>query len=275
MPFPGFELACVVIVALALVALARTQPWRPLLTSYAGLALAGWLGEETCIAWYRFYAYAPSWHGRVDHVPVLVPVIWPLVILSARAVVDAVAPSIGRGHALAVAALVVVDASLVEVIAVRAGLWAWAEPGHLGVPVIGILGWGFFTGGADLALRRPGWQRPLALLGAVAATHALIVATWWACFKWTLRGDLGDGALTAVVLVGALAVPGAWVLRRQSGGLPLPIALPRMIAASLFVVTLIVVAADATRLWLHTAAVAAPYLALTAWRLPRGVTDRR
>lgn len=271
MPFPGFELACVAIVALALAALARTQPWRPLLASYAGLAIAGWLGEETCIAWYRFYAYAPSWHGRVDHVPVLVPVIWPLVILSARAVIDAVAPTLGRWRPLAVAALVIADASLVEVIAVRAGLWAWAEPGHLGVPLIGILGWGFFAGGADVALGRPGWQRPVALLAAVALTHALIVAAWWACFKWTLRGDLGDGALLAVVLAGALAVPGSLVLRARTGGLPLAVALPRMIAASLFVVTLLVVAADATRLWLHTAAVAAPYLALTAWRF----TDRR
>ncbi|MBK9037029.1 MAG: hypothetical protein IPL61_38230 [Myxococcales bacterium] len=264
MPFPGFELACVAIVALALAALARTRPWRGLLFDYAALAVAGWVGEQTCIAWYDFYRYAPSWHGRLGHVPALIPIIWPLVILSARAVVDAVAPGLGWRRPLVVGALVAFDASLVEVIAVAAGLWGWAEPGHLDVPVLGVLGWGFFAGGADVALRQRPSLRPLALLGALALTHALIVGAWWALFRWTVRGDLGDASVVAVVALGAALVPVAVALRRRGRTLPLDVALPRMIAASLFVVTLVVVAGAATRLWLHTAAVAVPYLALTA-----------
>lgn len=264
MPFPGFELACVAIVALALAALARTRPWRGLLADYLALAVAGWVGEQTCIAWYQFYAYAPTWHGRLGHVPALIPIIWPLVILSARAVVDAVAPGLGWPRPLVVGALVAFDASLVEVIAVAAGLWRWAEPGHLAVPVLGILGWGFFAAGADVALRRPLRVRPLALVGALALTHALIVGAWWGLFKWTVRGDLGDASVVAIVALGAALVPVALALRARRRTLPLDVALPRMIAASLFVVTLIVVAGGAARLWLHTAAVALPYLAITA-----------
>lgn len=269
MPFPGFEVACLAIVALALAALARTRPWPGLLADYGALAIAGWLGEHTCIAWYQHYGYAPSWTGRVGHVPPMIPIIWPLVILSARAVVDAVGPGLGRWRPVAVGALVVFDASLVEVIAVAAGLWAWAEPGHLGVPLIGILGWGFFAGAADVALARPPRWRPLALLGALAITHALIVGSWWGLFRWTLRGDLGDGALVGL---GALAVGltvGAVALRRRGRALALSVAAPRMIAASLFVVTLLVVAPTDLRLWLHTACLATPYLAVTAF------TDRR
>lgn len=267
MPFPGFELACVAIVALALAAMARLRPWPGLLADYLALAVAGWLGEETCVAWYRFYGYAPGWHGRLDHVPLLIPLIWPLVILSARAVTDAVAPALGWRRPLLVGALVVFDASLVEVIAVEAGLWAWAEPGHLAVPLVGILGWGFFAATADVALGLRHRARHLALVGAVAATHLLIVGAWWACFRWTLRGDLGDLGLVGLAAVSALAMVGAWAVRRRGRALPLAVALPRMVAASLFVATLVVVAPREPRLWLHTALVAAPYLAVTSFDL--------
>lgn len=263
MPFAGFEAACVVIVALALAAMARSRPWPGLVRDYALLAAAGWLGEHTCIAWYDFYRYAPSWTGRVGHVPPLIPIIWPLVILSARAVVDALAPALGWRRPLAVAALVVFDASLVEVIAVAAGLWRWAEPGHLGVPLIGILGWGFFAGAADVALTwRPRW-RPLGLVAAVAVTHALLVGAWWALFRWTARGDQGDRVLIALVACAVGLTVGALVVRARGRAIDLTTAGPRMIAASLFVVTLATLDGATGRLWLHTACVAAPYLAAT------------
>lgn len=266
MPFPGFELACIAIVALALIAMARVRRWPELLTDYGALALAGWLGEETCVAWYEFYGYSPAWHGRLDHVPVLIPLIWPLVILSARAVVDAVVPGAGWRRPLLVGALVVFDASLVEVIAVRARLWAWAEPGHLGVPLLGILGWGFFAAGADVALGLRARGRHLALLGALAWTHLMILAAWWACFRWVLRGALGDAAFVGLAALSALATAGALAARRRGRALPLDVALPRMVAAALFLVTLAVVAPRDVRLWLHAGLVAVPYLIATDYR---------
>lgn len=269
MPFPGFELACVAIVALALIAMARVRRWPELLRDYAALAIAGWIGEQTCVAWYDFYAYSAAWHGRVGHVPVLIPLIWPLVILSARAVVDALAPGAGWRRPLLVGALVAFDASLVEVIAVRAELWGWAEPGHLGVPVLGILGWGFFAAGADVALGLRSRARPAALLGALAVTHLLILAAWWGCFRWTVRGALGDVAFVGLGAIAALALAAAFAVRRRGRGLPLAVALPRMVAAALFLVTLAVVAPRDVRLWLHTALVAVPYLAVTDLRQRR------
>ena len=263
-PFAWFEPACVAIVVLTLAFMARTQPLRPLAMHYVALAIAGFVGEETCIRFYDFYHYSDAWHGRIDCVPVMVPLIWPLVILSARSVADAVAPKLGRARPLLVGALVIFDASLVEVIAVRAHLWSWVEPGHLHVPILGILGWGFFAIGADIALsQRAVVTRGLGLVGALLFTHVMIVLAWWACFRWTLRGELGDASMIGLGVLSAIMLFAA--LRARSAGhtLPLAIALPRMIAASLFIATLLVVAPHDARLWLHTAAVAVPYLAVT------------
>lgn len=266
MPFPGFELACVAIVALALALMARVRPPRELAADYVALAVAGWIGEETCVAWYEFYGYSPAWHGRLDHVPVLIPLIWPLVILSARAVVGSIAPRSGWWRPVLVGALVVFDASLVEVIAVRARLWAWAEPGHLGVPLLGILGWGFFAAAADVALGLRARARPIALAGALAVTHLAILAAWWGCFRWVLRGALGDASLVGLAVIAAAASAAAIAIRRRGRGLPLDVALPRMVAATLFVVTLAVVAPEDVRLWLHAALVATPYLLVTRYQ---------
>jgi hypothetical protein len=265
MSLPFFEIACVVVVLLTLATMARTRPARSLLVDYAALAVAGLVGEDTCIALYRFYSYASGWHLRVHHVPLLVPLIWPLVILSARAVVTELWPSLRRARPLAVAALVVFDASLVEVVAVRAGLWSWAEPGHLGVPLIGILGWGYFAAGAEIALDR---DRPLLsiVLGPLAA-HALIQLTWWGLFRWTLRGAFGDASVVAVavIAVGALAIVVA--ARRAGRSIPFSVAAPRMIAASLFVALLVSTAGADHALWIHTLSVAIPYLAATSYAL--------
>ncbi|HSO34006.1 MAG TPA: hypothetical protein VLT33_15840, partial [Labilithrix sp.] len=263
MPLHVFEGACIAVVALTLWTMGRARSASHLLRDYALLACAAWLGEDTCIALYRFYAYAPGWHLRLHHVPLLVPLIWPLVILSARDVVSATWPALRGGRPFAVAALVAFDASLVEVVAVRAGLWSWAEAGHLGVPVIGVLGWGFFALGADLALSR---ARPLLAiaLGPLTA-HALIVVSWWGLFRWTMRGALGTPSIVGVAVLGLLAVAVAVGTRRRGGAIPLAVAAPRMIAAALFLALLIATAPADVPLWIHAAAVALPYLAATAW----------
>ena len=48
------------------------------------LAVGAWVGEQSCIELYRFYTYADSWWVRLGHVPLLVPLIWPVVIARFR-----------------------------------------------------------------------------------------------------------------------------------------------------------------------------------------------
>lgn len=276
MPLPIFELACVVIIALTLLTMSRVQPARALLADYVALAVAAWLGEETCVAVYDFYAYADGWHARLDLVPALVPLIWPLVILSARGVVTSLAPGISTAkRAALVGALVIVDASLVEVVAVRAGLWTWAEGGHLDVPVIGILGWGFFAAAADAVL---GSQRPFrhAALVVIAplATHAMLVMSWWAFFRWLWRGELGDVSVLVVALLGVALTGGAIRLRMAGRAIPRDVAAPRMVAAALFGVEWLLVAPRDVGLAVHVAAVALPYIVATELRAPRASATR-
>lgn len=268
MPIRVFEIACVAIVALTLLAVARRTPWRALLADYALLAVAGWIGEQTCIAIYRFYEYDLAWDARVLDVPLLVPLIWPLVILSARDVATGLFPRAkGIGRAAIVFAIVVLDASLVEVVAVRAGLWSWAEGGHLSVPLIGILGWGYFAFGADLVLSRTeGASRALVVPIAPLVGHALIVASWWGLFRWALRGELGAASLVGLVAIAAAITAAVARARSRGDGIPLGVAGPRVIAAMLFFVLLVRVAPDDAALWLHVACVAIPYVLATQWR---------
>ena len=270
MSLPVFQAACAVIILLTLAAMARRTPWAVLLRDYLSLAASAYLGEQSCILLYHFYRYSPAWSLRVLDVPLLVPFIWPLVVMSARSVGSSVWPKAKEpfSRAALVGTIVAFDASLVEVVAVRAGLWSWAEPGHLNVPVIGILGWGFFAAAADyvlgLALRG---RHLLLLLMAPLVTHALIVGSWWLLFRHTLRGNLGPSSVETMTALGALALALIVRARRRGGAIPFAVALPRMIAASLFLALLITTAASDRNLWLQTAAVALPYLFATEYRL--------
>lgn len=262
MSFALFEVLCVVVIVATLGAMSRSQPVVTLLRDYAVLAVAAWIGEETCVALYRFYAYAPGWHLHVDRVPILVPLIWPLVVLSAREVAAVVVRSASPiRHAIVAGAIVAFDASLVEVVAVRANLWSWSERGHLGVPLIGILGWGWFAAGA-LASK----QRTFAVVVGPLVAHGGIQAMWWLCFRWVLRGELGAYGF---VPIGAASLAFAVVaVRSRLAGRAMTPSIwgPRVLAAVLFVGLLVATAPRDGALWLHVALVAVPYLALTSVR---------
>jgi hypothetical protein len=268
-PIAAFEILCALVVLATLGTMAWTLPTAALrarlVADYALLAVAGLVGEQTSITMYRHYAYAADWHARVFDVPLLVPLIWPLVILSARAVRQSLFPEARAWHRpLFVGLLVTADASLMEVLATRAGLWSWAEPGHLGVPVLGILGWSFFAGAADALLDRlEGAARVLLVPGSVLVAHALICASWWYGLKWTLRGDLGAASVLAVVALGALATAKGWSLRRAGRLLPRAVVLPRLAATALFVVLFATSALDSWMCWAHLAAIALPYWMVT------------
>lgn len=163
-PTPLLELACLAIVILYIVVRGLRDPApRDFGVRLGLLMVASWLAEDTCIRAYGFYAYHPGWSLFVDQVPILIVVIWPVVIHTAW--------DLARGLArpervpLASALIVLADASLIEPIAVNAGLWAWSEPGLFAVPPIGIIGWATFTFLALLVFERVrGPARPLVML---------------------------------------------------------------------------------------------------------------
>lgn len=244
----------------------------------AGLVVSGWLAETTCIHLYAFYGYAPGWALQLAGVPLLVPLIWPMVVLSARALVNSLAPAWSLGaRALAVGALVVLDASLMEVVAVGAGYWRWFEPGYASVPIIGILGWGYFAICAvfwldehigPLGGRSHAWRLLSLPLVAGLGTHVLLLASWWGALRWFARGDLGAWPLVGFGIAAALF---AWWALRAKATVPPPVLLVRVPAALLFVALLVLTfdaPGGALRLS-HVIAIATPYLVLsvrTSWR---------
>ena len=167
---------------------------------FALLAAASFLGEDSVIRAYGFYAYATGWSARLDHVPLVIILVWPVVIDSAATLARAIVTSgsgdantaSGRGTlssslrvATLGAAIVLADASLIEPIAVRAGLWRWVEPGLFGVPLIGIIGWAYFAWAAIMVFELVrGGARILLLAAAPIVTHLLILVTWWVVFRW-------------------------------------------------------------------------------------------
>ncbi len=274
MPLATFEILCAVVVALTLGAMLLTTPTvvrglsparTNLLGDYVLLVIAGLVGEQSSITFYRHYEYAPDWHLRVGDVPLLVPLIWPLVILSARGVRESLSPDARPWQrSLIIFGLVSADASLMEVLATRAGLWSWSEGGHLDVPVLGILAWGFFAAGADALLDRlEGLSRLLVIPCSVLVAHALICASWWYGLRWVLRDDLGIASVLAVLGLGAIASLEALRLRRSRRLLPPAVFLPRLAATALFAVLFVTSAFDAWPYWAHLVAIAVPYWLVT------------
>lgn len=172
------------------------------LRTAALIALGAFLGEDTCIRFYEFYSYSYGWHVFVDKVPLTVLLIWPAVVLSATRIARALVPRpTPRRLGLLVFALVVFDAALIEPIAVHARLWHWTHQGIFQVPVIGILGWGFYAGSMVALLEHlRGRARLAAPLLAPIAAHALLLVSWWGLFRYTLRFDLPVHVCVGLVL---------------------------------------------------------------------------
>ncbi len=282
MPLWLFQILCIPVIGLTLWLAARRlathEQKAALVREYIALTIAGYLGEQTCISLYHHYAYSMEWSARIGDVPLLVPLIWPLVILAAIEVVDALYPlaaeadtkTLHWGRAALVAFVVLVDASLVEVVATAAGLWSWAEPGHLDVPLIGLFGWSFFAFGAALLLpwlRRSGSRfREAFLILAPVIAHALIFLSWWAAFRWGWRTALEPASL---VFCGAVSIflCGIAVSRRSKGHLlGLDIVVGRLAATALFLALMLTTTPERVDLWVHLACVGIPYSLATRWR---------
>ena len=253
----GVEAASVGILALYLAIQHRHGRLAAFAREAACIALAGYLAEDLCIRLFAFYSYNPGWTLILDRMPLLVALIWPFVILSARDVARALRP--GRSPVLLGTVLVLFDAALIEPVAVRAELWSWSEPGLWGVPLIGVWGWGVFAA-ITLALLerdRAAWV-PLI---APPLANLLLVASWWGAFRWGLRFELPVLVKLAASALGALAMLLAW--RGRRGVADWTVMAPRAVAASLFF-ALVALRGDAL-LWAYVLPFGAPYLWFTGW----------
>lgn len=280
MDLATFQLVCLPILALAylvhLVWGTRPEARAKELGIIAFLFVCAWGAEETAILRYQMYAYPDAWWGKLDEMPLLVAAIWPMVILSSRAVIRALFPTSRGWHlALFVGLAVVWDASLVEVIATDGGLWKWRESGYFGVPPIGILGWGCFAASATFALEwaleweaeKSTWvdvvSKAAAPAIAIGGTHVLLVVLWWLAFKWIGRTLWPELSVIGFAAVGMVLVVVLWRRRER---VPLTVAGPRILAALAFLVQLVARGSQASiGIWVHVGAVAAPYLATLDW----------
>ncbi|MFO0592062.1 MAG: carotenoid biosynthesis protein [Polyangiaceae bacterium] len=190
----ALQIACFAIVATFVFFRSRLEA-RPsaLLLRLLVLAVSAWIGEDTCIRAYGFYEYSAGWWLFLDKVPLLIVLIWPIVVQSARDLAVCLWAGRERPRPLKVGAtvfcLVLADASLIEPISVKAGLWRWTEPGLFEVPPIGILGWAYFAAVAIAVLEEAAWRyRPwlsaLALTVAPVTTHVALLVSWWGLFRW-------------------------------------------------------------------------------------------
>ncbi len=232
---------------------------RGFLVRLACVSVAAWICEDTCIRAFGFYSYSAQWVGFIDQVPIAIVCIWPVVVMSAidgaRAFLPRASP---HARALLVMILVTTDASMIEPIAVSAGLWSWTEPGPFDVPIIGILGWGFFALGAAYAVER---GRPLlALPVGLVTTHALLLATWWVALKWLPRG-IDELPFVIAAWIASIALT-AFVIKRNITAVRRDLML-RVPAASFFFVLLALYSRDDVMLLAYACAFVPPYLALT------------
>lgn len=262
---------------------AEISPW---LRRFVWLSLASALGEDSLIRLYGFYEYAPGYSLYAGRVPVLVVLIWPIVIDSAQVLAAGLCQALGRppqGLRLAVltAAVVWVDAWLIEPIATQCGLWRWHAPGLFAVPPIGVLGWAVFSGLSVLLYER--YLRALPLtrwlaravphtLVLIAATHVSLIFAWWGLLRplsVTIPTALGIG----LAWLGLLPLCVLLVVYRVGRHIALPDLLVRVPAAGFFFVLLAVrkaeLAAVLRPLLVYALAFAVPYWGLVFARRPR------
>lgn len=267
------QIACLAIVATFLVFRARLEA-EPLalLRRLSLLALAAWAAQDTCIRAYGLLEYNQSWWLFLDRVPVLVVLVWPIVLQSARDLGTCLWAGRDRPTALRVAltvfGLVLADASLIESVSVQSGLWRWTEPGVFAVPPIGILGWAYFAAIAVYLFERAAWrhslwQEALVLLIAPAGTHLLLFVSWWGALRWVnVALPAWPAVLLAWIVSVALAARASQLGTRQR--VPPILLWLRLPAALFFFVLLAIHGRQSGFLAAYALAFAPPYLAIFA-----------
>ncbi len=272
------QIACFAIVVSFVVLRARLEA-RPiaLYRRLFLLAVAAWIGEDTCIRAYGFYEYSASWWLFLDKVPLLILLIWPIVLQSARDLASCLWPGRDRPSplrvGLTVVGLVLADASLIEPIAVKSGLWRWTEPGMFAVPPIGIVGWAFFGGIAVTVFEHAAWRyRPwletLALPLAPIGTHLLLLASWWGFFRW-VNVSIPPWAPPLVAWIVSMGLASRALRTGARRRVPPVLLWLRVPAALFFFVLLGVYGREDRFLVLYALAFAPPYLTLLSFGATR------
>lgn len=257
---------CIVLVYVLFHTVGQTGAAR-FLSNASMVSMACWITEETCIRFYGFYSYNPSWSLFLSHVPVLIILIWPVLIHSTWDLASQLSGQRPKLKSLAAGALVCTDALLIEPVAVNADLWTWSEPGIFHVPPIGILGWGVFAffctlffekGISPSTLKR---RIGLALVVPVLGTHVLLLAIWWGAFRW-VNIDLPSVPLAGVAWVVSVVLT-LFILRQGTGRhLRKKTLLLRIPASLFFLVLLISNAGGAEILVVYVLASIPPYITI-------------
>ncbi|MCK5689346.1 carotenoid biosynthesis protein [Myxococcota bacterium] len=235
----------------------------------ATLSVAAWIGENSVIHAYHFYAYSPEWSVFVDQVPLLVILIWPVVIHSAWGLARRLPTGTTKSIPLFGALIVLADASLIEPIAVHTKLWWWFHPGLFDVPLIGILGWAIFAFAALFILESRHQFRGLwaLLLISIAplVTHLLLLISWWGFFKH-VEGTIYPWAAVAVVWAISLFLARNAHTNKLSQRMNRMDLLLRIPGASLFFILLLWFGREEWALWAYALAFVPTYLIITPWR---------
>jgi hypothetical protein len=261
------EVVCVALLAGSAALRSRVAGAREWLTDGPIVFLAALVGEDTAIRFYGFYFYADGWHARADQVPLLIPLIWVFVVLSARDV----ARTLGGPLPLTGFALILFDAALIEPCSTTSGLWSWTEPGAFTVPFIGIVGWACFGASALFWLRRlDGPARWLTVVLAPLCMHLLLLLFWWGGLRWVGRTEAEPVVLAAAAWVLSAALVAALLFSKRFSSLPLPLILPRLGPAAFFLALLATHGAPGA-LWVWACAFVPPWVVGTRWTRQRPV----
>jgi hypothetical protein len=270
----SLEITALAIVVSFIIARARfgAEP-RRFLWRLGLLVVASWLVEDSVITAYHFYAYNPKWSLFIHHVPLAIVLIWPIVIHSAWELARHLLrpreghPKHTRRLLMTGGLLVLADASLIEPIAVSSGLWWWNEPGLFAVPPIGILGWAYY-GVLCMAVfewverRRLTPQAELVTLLVVpAATHLMLLASWWGLFRW-INQPLPPWPFVTVAWLLGLGITALSLRHAARRRVPLRDMLMRAPAAAFFFALLAIDDTSKLPLVAYALAFAVPYLSL-------------
>jgi hypothetical protein len=231
------------------------------------VSTSAWITEESCILLYRFYDYHHGWSLCIDRVPLLIVVIWPVIILSAKDLTSRQWIASPMKGLFAGAAVVATDALFIETISADAGLWNWNLPGLFNVPPIGILGWVFF---ALLCMRLMADRRfqgqtssydLLLLVLPVMGTHLLLLLTWWSALRW-LNFPLPAPGVVGLAWCVSLFLVVTFYKKQTGRGIKKRTLLLRIPAALFFFALLIFKAADPLPLAAYAIAYVPPYVTL-------------
>lgn len=248
---------------------AITLIWRPhYWRRFVILAVAGFLGEESCITLYRWYGYSDQWRVMLHWTPLAVIVVWPVVIIASWEVARRLSQR-GSIVALLTAGLVLWDTTVMEPVATAAGLWWWKSGTFFGVPILGLFGWGLFALVATPALDRFGerndallWLPPALALGTQLLLAPLVFLAVVTEFRFPLSHTHYQWVMVALTL--GLTTLALWARPRTD--VTLAEILPKVLGAAIFFIVLYAMWFEPLLLYCSLAPI--PYWAL-AFRLRR------